>query len=83
MIISKIEISQFRNYSRLETNFSPKLNWIYGKNGQGKTNLVEAVHYLCNLDSFRTRKSSQIIQKNKLEALINGQIELEKADKFL
>ena len=36
----------------------PGLNWLHGHNGQGKTNLVEAIAYLCNLESFRTRKRS-------------------------
>jgi len=75
MKISNIELIQFRNYSRFNTDLSPKLNWIYGSNGQGKTNLVESIHYLCNLESFRTSKLSNIIKKNKSEALINGLVE--------
>jgi len=75
MKIINIEISQFRNYRNCSTILSPELNWIYGDNGQGKTNFVEAVHYLCNLDSFRTRKTSNVIQENKSEALIKSQIE--------
>ncbi len=75
MKISNIELVQFRNYIRFNSDLSPKLNWIYGSNGQGKTNLVESIHYLCNLESFRTNKISNIIQKNKTEALINGLIE--------
>ena len=75
MKIINIEISQFRNYRNCSTILSPELNWIYGANGQGKTNFVEAVHYLCNLDSFRTRKTYNVIQKNKSEALIKSQIE--------
>ena len=75
MKISSIELIQFRNYDRFNTELSPKLNWIYGSNGQGKTNLVESIHYLSNLESFRTKKISNIIQKNKSEALINAIIE--------
>ena len=75
MKIRNIEISQFRNYSNFSTNIAPDLNWVYGANGQGKTNFVEAVHYLCNLDSFRTKKTSNIIQKNKSEAILQAQIE--------
>lgn len=75
MIISNIEVSQFRNYSRCKADFSAELNWIYGANGQGKTNLVEAVHYLCNLESFRTKKPAQLLQENKVEAVIQAELE--------
>jgi DNA replication and repair protein RecF len=78
MIISNIEVSQFRNYSRCTADFSVDLNWIYGANGQGKTNLVEAVHYLCNLESFRTKKPAQLLQENKSEAVIQAQLERQK-----
>ena len=78
MIIRNIEISQFRNYSRCTADFSAELNWIYGANGQGKTNLVEAVHYLCNLESFRTKKPAQLLQENKSEAVIQAQLERQK-----
>ena len=83
MIISNIEISQFRNYSRFSTNLSPELNWIHGSNGQGKTNLVEAIHYLCNLESFRTRKISPIIQKSKQEAMIKAQVDHRQVKKYV
>ena len=75
MIIRNIEISQFRNYSRCTANLSPELNWIYGANGQGKTNLVEAVYYLCNLESFRTRKPSLLLQEDKFESVLQARIE--------
>ena len=75
MIIRNLEVSQFRNYSRCCADFSADLNWIYGANGQGKTNLVEAVHYLCNLESFRTKKSAQLLQENKAEAFLQAELE--------
>ena len=78
MIIRNIEVSQFRNYSKCTADFSADLNWIYGANGQGKTNLVEAVHYLCNLESFRTKKPAQLLQENKSEAVIQAQLERQK-----
>ena len=74
MIIRNIEVSQFRNYSSTTANFSPELNWIYGENGQGKTNLIEAVNYLCNLESFRTRKPSLLLQEKKHKAVLQAQV---------
>jgi len=78
MIIRNIEVSQFRNYGRCTTKLSPEINWIYGANGQGKTNLVEAVFYLCNLESFRTTKPSLLLQEKKAEAVLQAEVERKK-----
>ena len=72
MKISNIKLFQFRNYSNFNTELSPNLNWIYGSNGQGKTNIAESIHYLCNLESFRTNKTSNIIGKNTSDAVKSG-----------
>ena len=60
MVIRSLELHHFRNYRQLQVKFGPGLNWLHGHNGQGKTNLVEAIAYLCNLESFRTRKTQQL-----------------------
>ena len=78
MIIRNIEVSQFRNYDRCTIKLSPEINWIYGANGQGKTNLVEAVFYLCNLESFRTTKPSLLLQEKKSEAVLQAKVERKK-----
>ena len=75
MIVRNLELSQFRNYQSCISKFSQGINWIYGANGQGKTNLVEALYYLCNLESFRTRKISQLLQEKSAEAVITAQVE--------
>jgi len=46
MHIDKIKINNFKNYISCEVNFSEKINFLYGKNGAGKTNLLDAIHYL-------------------------------------
>ncbi|GIT71898.1 MAG: hypothetical protein Ct9H300mP28_17120 [Pseudomonadota bacterium] len=56
----------FRNYRRCIAELSTGINWIYGANGQGKTNLVEALYYLCNLESFRTRKTPHPFRRKVL-----------------
>jgi len=75
MIIRNLELVHFRNYRRCIAELSQGINWIYGANGQGKTNLVEALYYLCNLESFRTRKTSNLIQEKSVEAVIKAQVE--------
>ena len=45
-ILEKIVISDFRNIALQELKFSPNINCISGNNGEGKTNLLDAIHYL-------------------------------------
>ena len=45
-VLEKIVISDFRNIHLQEIEFSPNINCISGNNGEGKTNLLDAVHYL-------------------------------------
>jgi len=75
MIIRNLELSHFRNYSRCIAELSQGINWIYGANGQGKTNLVEALYYLCNLESFRTRKTTYLLQEKNAKAFISAQVD--------
>ena len=45
-VLHKIVIQDFRNIELQELSFSPNLNCIWGGNGEGKTNLLDAIHYL-------------------------------------
>ena len=74
MVIQSLDLRHFRNYTHLKADFSPGINWIYGKNGQGKTNLVEAIYYICNLESFRTRKNVHLLQSGHPQALIQAEL---------
>jgi len=51
--IKKLQVSNFRNLENDIFEFVPGINCIFGKNGNGKTNLLEALHYLTNKKSFR------------------------------
>ena len=75
MIIRNLELSHFRNYRSCIAELSPGINWIYGANGQGKTDLVEALYYLSNLESFRTRKTSHLLREKSAAAVITAQVE--------
>ena len=46
MIITRLELRNFRSYPSLSLDFSEKDNVLIGKNGAGKTNLVEGIHLL-------------------------------------
>lgn len=63
MIISKIWLRQFRNIKEQMICFDSGLNIFQGSNGQGKTNLIEAIHLLTHGISFRTSDMSFLINK--------------------
>lgn len=73
MYIDSIELENFRTYKKLNINFCDNINIIYGDNGEGKTNILEAV-FLCSMGkSFRTSKDSDLIKfdDNYLKAKIS------------
>lgn len=53
MRLTEMILHNFRNYPRLEFRPHPGFNYIFGNNGSGKTNLLEAIYYLSHLRSFR------------------------------
>ena len=75
MIVSKLILRNFRNYERLEVRFDPKLNVIVGDNASGKTNIVEAIHFLSLARSFRTSETSELIKYERQFATIEARVE--------
>ncbi len=61
MYIDRIIIENFRNYTSLDIGLSNDVNVFYGNNGQGKTNLIEAIYYNTIGKSFRNTKDADII----------------------
>ena len=82
MIIDVLELSNFRNYSKLKINFSPSINIIYGKNGSGKTNIVEAIYVLGLTKSFRNINEKNLILKEKEQSKIKGIIKSKSKNKY-
>lgn len=75
MIVNGLELENFRNYTRLEAQFHPRVNLIYGENAQGKTNLLEAVEYLSSARSHRTRFDRELIRFGADQALVKGMVD--------
>lgn len=74
MIIDDLKLLNFRSYSTLNLKFNPKLNIIYGMNGAGKTNIVEAIYALSLTKSFRTNQDNLMIMKNKNVSKVEANI---------
>ena len=74
MILTSIELENFRSYNRLKAEFAPGVNVIYGENAQGKTNLLEAVAYLSTASSHRARYDRELIQFEQDHAFLTGKL---------
>lgn len=61
MQISHLSLTNFRNYARLELELPPGAVVLQGDNAQGKTNLLEAIHYLSRIRSPRTKADSELV----------------------
>jgi DNA replication and repair protein RecF len=73
MLLAAIEATNFRNLSgRIE--WGPRLNIIYGNNGQGKTNWLEAIYVLARSKSFRTQRLQEAIRFGEELAVVRGTV---------
>ncbi len=61
MTLRYLELKNFRLHKHTTINFSQKLNYIIGGNGQGKTSLLEAIYYLCTSKSLTQSSDSEAI----------------------
>lgn len=68
MIIKSLELSDYRNYEKLDLTFDKGINIFYGDNAQGKTNILEAVYLCCTNKSHRGSKDKDIIRFGRDES---------------
>lgn len=73
--LTSLSLRDFRNAEAIDLEPAPGFNVIVGDNGQGKTNLVEAVHLLATLKSFRGAKNAHLIREGAEEAHCRAWIE--------
>src|SRR3990167_2689892 len=72
MILSKIQISNFRNLKKESFSFSPKTTVIIGPNTSGKTNIFEAIFLLATGKSFKAQVEEEMISYGKEIARVSG-----------
>ena len=63
MIITSLKARNFRNYSNFSLQFNKGIHFIIGKNGHGKTNILESIYYLSCTKSHRTNDNENLIKK--------------------
>ena len=74
MIVTHLTLSDFRNYTALDVALAPGANLFVGSNGQGKTNLVEALGYLSTLGSHRVSSDQAMIRQGQNTAIIRARL---------
>ncbi|MGQ0739025.1 MAG: DNA replication/repair protein RecF [Bacteroidota bacterium] len=80
--LQHISLVQFKNYSNRSFDFAERITGICGANGAGKTNLLDAIHYLCFTRSYFTRLDNVNVQHGNTGFRIEGQVLLnEKKEK--
>ncbi len=75
MRLTRIAIADFRNIASLRFTPGQRFNLIHGRNGQGKTNLLEAIYLLGSPRSFRTARRTDFIRQDQQTARVQGEIE--------
>jgi DNA replication and repair protein RecF len=70
MFVKHLTLSHFRNHVSTEIALEPGVNLLVGPNGQGKTNVIEAIEYLSTLSSHRVSGYQPLIHKDALSAIV-------------
>jgi DNA replication and repair protein RecF len=73
-VIRNIRLNNFRNYEQREFFFEDGITVIIGKNGRGKTNLLEALYFLLSGSSMRTADAKEMVRRGEENALVKGTI---------
>ena len=72
MILGRLTTQNFRNLEPGEHAFHPAANILVGRNGQGKTNLLEAIYFLATTKSFRTAKVTSLFRFGSANVFVSG-----------
>lgn len=72
MILRHLTLHNFKNIARAELDFSPKVNCLLGDNGMGKSNLLDAIHYLSFCKSFSGVADAMLIRSGESFAMLEG-----------
>ncbi len=73
MFLEKLSVLNFKNYQNVDVQFGPKLNCLVGKNGVGKTNILDAVYYLSFCKSFLNPIDSHNVKHEEKFFMIHGE----------
>jgi DNA replication and repair protein RecF len=72
--LEHLSLTDFRSYESVELSLEPGVTALVGPNGQGKTNLVEAVGYLATLGSHRVASDTALVRMGASQAVVRGRV---------
>src|SRR5260221_3824737 len=75
MRVSRILVEDFRSYARAERELVPGVTALVGRNGAGKTNVLEAIHLIARGDSPRARDDAELVRWGANLARVSAQVE--------
>lgn len=79
MTLSRLKLTHFRNYEYGKLDFHPKFNALVGLNGMGKTNILDAIYYLCLGKSYFSSGDRYVVEQGKAFFRLEGNF-IEQAD---
>lgn len=82
MLIRELELHNFRNYQEAEIHFPAGVSLIEGENGQGKTNILEAIYYLAAQRSWRASRDESIVRQGCATARIAALVETRRGNQL-
>jgi DNA replication and repair protein RecF len=74
LAIASLSIRDFRNLAKVDLELGPRFNVVFGDNGQGKTNLLEAVYVLATSRSFRTARLEELVASGAQTASVRARV---------
>lgn len=74
MIVEQLSLVDFRNYAAAELSLTPGANVFVGRNGQGKTNLAEAIGYFATLGSHRVSQDAPMVRDGADAAFVRARL---------
>ena len=74
MHLAHLRLRDFRNYARLDADFTPGLHLLLGDNAQGKTNILEAIYLMATLRSFRGVGGAQMVRHGQKGYFVGGSV---------
>ena len=83
MILQRITTQSYRNLVDADTDFHPQSNILVGRNGQGKTNLLEAIYFLSTTKSFRTTRTASVFRFDSSSVFVSGVVERDRVQRTI
>ena len=83
MLLRSLAVGDFRNLAQVELVPSTRATVVVGPNGQGKTNLLEAIYFLCTLRPLRAGKLAELVRFGAPSAFVSGTFTLRGADRTI